>query len=169
MGLLKTRLFTGKLALEIKNKKENSFFTDFGYTDRSIDGIEYVQVYDNTYEVQEWITKFKSIRSNFSTKDWRLNFDYLVSRENEYKWKLGMTALYHQLADIYYLPGSKQDIDNFYVNIHAKRNFDLGKKNKLLVGLDLWLKKIWIQRFHIPGRIRIPELFRIFCIETMLI
>ncbi len=39
-----------------------------------------------------------------------------------------MTALYHQLADIYYLPGSKQDIDNFYVNIHAKRNFDLGKK-----------------------------------------
>ena len=52
-----------------------------------------------------------------------------------------MTALDHQLADIYYLPGSKQDIDNFYVNIHAKRNFDLGKKNKLLVGLDLGLNE----------------------------
>ena len=141
VGTVKDQIITGKLALEIKNKKENSFFTDFGYTDRSIDGIEYVQVYDNTYEVQEWITKFKSIRSNFSTKDWRLNFDYLVSRENEYKWKLGMTALYHQLADIYYLSGSKQDIDNFYVNIHAKRNFDLGKKNKLLVGLDLGLNE----------------------------
>ena len=31
-----------------------------------IDGIEYVQEYDNTYEVQEWITKFKSIRSPVS-------------------------------------------------------------------------------------------------------
>jgi len=30
---------------------------------------------------------------------------------------------------------------SFYVNIHAKRNFDLGKKNKLLVGLDLGLNE----------------------------
>ena len=53
VGTVKDQIITGKLALEIKNKKENSFFTDFGYTDRSIDGIEYVQEYDNTYEVQE--------------------------------------------------------------------------------------------------------------------
>ena len=66
VGTVKDQIITGKLALEIKNKKENSFFTDFGYTDRSIDGIEYVQEYDNTYEVQEWITKFKSIRSPVS-------------------------------------------------------------------------------------------------------
>jgi len=30
VGTVKDQIITGKLALEIKNKKENSFFTDFG-------------------------------------------------------------------------------------------------------------------------------------------
>lgn len=141
IGTVKDRIATGKLAIEWCNRKANGFFLSLGYLDRSIDGIEYVQEYDNTYEVQKWITKFKSIRSNFATRDWMLDFDYLVNRGNEYKWRLGAEIGYRQTADIYYLPESKQDIDNLYVKVRGKKNFELGQENKLLVGIDLGLNR----------------------------
>lgn len=136
VGTVKDRIVTGKLALEVKTKRENSFCADLSYIDRSIDGIEYIQEYDNTYEEQKWVTKFKSIRSNFSTTEWKLNLDYLVNRGNEYKWRAGMSACCRRLADIYYLPESLQDIDNLFLRFQAKRNFDLGRRNKLLVGVN---------------------------------
>ncbi len=136
VGTVRDLVFSGKAVWEMVNDRGNGFFADLSYLNRSIDGVEYVQIYDNEYEKQEWVTKYHSIRSNYSTDEWKFGFNYLVNRGNEYKWKLGASALYRQLADVYYIPYSHQNSDNLYFQAEAKRNFDLGGYSKLLLGVE---------------------------------
>ena len=119
---------------------DNALLAKVQYYDRSLDGIEYVQVWDSSHEVAQWVVISKSIRSNFSTKQLNLNLDYMnFDGGNAYRWLVGVDANYEKLANIYYLPLSQQQVENIYLKANAKRNFAFGK-NMILVGVNGGLK-----------------------------
>lgn len=104
------------------------------YYDRNIDGIEYIQVYDNSADVAQWVVLAKNVRSAYSTRRADLRLDYMNSdRGNAYRWMAGVELCYEKLSDIYYIPLSTQHTDNLLLELHAKRNFVFGL-NSLLVG-----------------------------------
>lgn len=118
----------------------HSLFAEVDYYDRSIDGIEYVQVWDNTYEESKWVVISKNIRSNFSTKRATAKLDYMNKKGNSYGWLAGVELQKEKLSDIYYLPLSEQNIENLYLSAHVKKNFMFGQ-NAILLGVNGGLKK----------------------------
>ncbi len=114
----------------------NSLFAKAQFYDRNLDGIEYVQVWNPSHEVAQWITLSKSVRSNFSTQQLNFNLDYMNNDSgNAYRWLVGLEAHYEKLEDIYYLPLSEQMVENLDLGIKAKRNFSFGE-NMILLGLN---------------------------------
>ena len=113
----------------------HSLFAEVEYYNRSIDGIEYIQEWDNTYEVSQWIVISKNIRSNFSTQRTTAKVDYMKNKGNSYAWWAGLEIEKEALSDIYYLPRSTQDVDNLYIKAHVKKNFIFGL-NSIVLGVD---------------------------------
>lgn len=126
IGTTKTTEWEGRIGMVYTFRSNHMFVLDACYTDRSIDGIEYVQVFDNTTAVNKWQVLSKHIRSNFSTRHATLTLDYLYNRSNSYLWRAGFSADYENLSDIYYIPRSTQDIDNLRFEGHVKKNFFFG-------------------------------------------
>ena len=74
-----------------KPSKENTFFLNAAYGDRSIDGIQYVQEWDNSFEVAKWIIKSKSVRSNSSKAGFEGRLQYMrTTRGDSYNWTAGV-------------------------------------------------------------------------------
>ena len=114
---------------------DHSLFAEVEYYNRSIDGIEYIQEWDNTYEVSQWIVISKNIRSNFSTQRTTAKVDYMKNKGNSYTWWAGLEIEQESLSDIYYLPRSTQDVDNLYISAHVKKNFIFGL-NSIVLGVS---------------------------------
>ena len=112
------------------------------YNNNQIDGVEYIQELDRTYEVQRWITKFKSIRSSFKDIDFDITYDFIAKAGNEYNWKVGAFFNYHKLSDIYYLPLSTMDYRATTYGVDAKYNFHFGANSRLLIGVNGALKSV---------------------------
>lgn len=134
--------------------EQNSFYTklsavkegdnlhrfDFSFRSDRQNGIEYVQVLDQTYEVQQWVDVFSSIRSNFNQDDLSANYDFYRGTDHEYMWKAGIFANYRLNDDIYFLPSSERNIENIYLGINGKVNFKVRNAGKLSVGADVTYK-----------------------------
>ena len=118
----------------------HSLFAEVEYYNRSIDGIEYIQEWDNTYEVSQWIVISKNIRSNFSTQRTTAKVDYMKNKGNSYTWWAGLEIEKEALSDIYYLPRSTQDVENLYIKAHVKKNFIFGL-NSIVLGVNGGMKK----------------------------
>lgn len=134
MGSTKNQTYRGNLQLMLDGALTNKLAID--YYRRSTDGVEYIQELDKTYEVQQWITIAKFIRSNYAFKALSLNYDLFMGREKGYGWRAGAKAVYSDRRDEYYLPDSHLSTENFYGEIFVKKNFDLGKYSALLAGLN---------------------------------
>lgn len=126
IGTTKTVEWEGRLGMVYTFRPDHEFVLDARYTDRSIDGIEYVQVFDNTTAVNKWQVLSKHIRSNFSARHATLALDYLYNRGSSYLWRAGFSADYESLSDIYYIPCSTQDVGNLRFEGHVKKNFFFG-------------------------------------------
>ena len=143
VGTVKDELWSVKLAAMYRTTARQSLFFRMAYSDQSLDGIEYLQVYDNTsYDVQEWITIAKNIRSNYATKEGKFNLDYMIHGEdNSYLWKFGVDASIKKYSYIYYIPESTQDIDSYQIGAYINKNFRLGENNALLLCINGSLNK----------------------------
>ena len=124
----------------LKGIMVHKFFVSYDHN--QIDGIQYVQELDQTYEVQKWITKFKSIRSTFTDKDFYAAYDVIAGADHEYVWRAGIFFNYHNLSDIYYLPLSTMDWKSTTVGIQAKYNAKVGTHSRLLIGANFALKNV---------------------------
>ncbi len=113
----------------------NKVELDYNY--KSTDGIEFLQVLDKTYEVQQWVTLEQYIRSNYSFKAFSLKYDFFAKSERGYSWRAGADVQYSDKYDEYYLPASELKAENMYVSLFAKKNFALSPKSTLLFGLNL--------------------------------
>lgn len=129
------------LNTSFKLSPANALFVNLSYDNRSIDGIQYVQEYDNSFEVAKWIIKSKSIRSNSSSAYVRGSLQYMrTTRQNAYDWTVGVDLVSEKLDDIYYFPRSTQNVKNFSAKIFGRKNFIIGSRHSLLVGLNVAMK-----------------------------
>ena len=113
------------------------------YTNRHIDGIQYVSQYDNTESLDGWNVLYKSIRSTYDTQKASLNYALIRNRGNEYNWKLEAEATYWKQDDEYLLPNSRKHSENICINLGGKKNFIIGGKmnNRLLLDIHTGYKK----------------------------
>jgi hypothetical protein len=120
---------------------KSMFLLDVAYTDRSMDGIQYVQVYDNSFEVAKWITKLKNVRSNQSASGINAKVQYMrTTRGEAYNWTAGVSFATEKLDDIYYMPKSTQGVSNMKFNLFARKNFAFAKYHSILIGADFGMK-----------------------------
>lgn len=120
------------------------------YTYRSVDGIEYLQSFNNDYENQDWIILWKSVRSSYRTHIAGLQYDFMLKREDEYNWRGGVILSYEKKDDIYYIPepSNTELISNAGFEAYLKKNFILGSvyRSRLLCEADA------SYRMNIDGR-----------------
>ena len=109
----------------------------FDYFEKETDGIEYIQVIDNSYDVQQWVTIQKYVRSNYKFKGASFKYDLFNGNEKGYSWRAGVTGEYSEMADVYYLPKSEFEAENLYGSVFAKKNLTLGENSSLLLGFNL--------------------------------
>ncbi len=134
-GTVKEAFWNAQLAVQYKLGEKTLSF-NYKHSDNDMDGIEYLQTYDNTYEIQSWITDAKFICSNYSTIEDKIAVDYMINKGNSYSWKMGMDGSMLKNNYIYYLPETTQNIKTFDLNAYVTHNFDLGKSGELLCSLN---------------------------------
>ena len=140
IGTTRENIWDASANLKWQMNEHNTLFAKAQYYDRSLDGIEYVQVWDSSHEVSQWVVISKSVRSNFSTQQMNLSLDYMNhDGGNAYSWLAGVDMNYEKLEDIYYLPLSEQKVENVNFTLKLKKNFSFGE-NMILVGVNGGLK-----------------------------
>jgi hypothetical protein len=140
IGTTRQRVWDASANLKWQMNDYNSLFAKAQYFNRSLDGIEYVQVWDSSHEVAQWVVISKSVRSNFSTEQMNFSLDYMNhDGGNAYSWLAGVDVNYEKLEDVYYLPVSEQMVENLNFTLKLKKNFSFGE-NMILVGVNGGLK-----------------------------
>lgn len=99
------------------------------------DGIEYIQVIDATYEVQQWISIAKFIRSKYDFTGISLKYDLFRDSNEGYDWMAGIQGQYTDRLDTYILPESSFKAENVYGEIYGKKNFMVGNAS-IVAGLS---------------------------------
>lgn len=131
---VKDRTFQLSLTTFRKGEKYSQYLKGV-YTDRHIDGIQYVSQYDNSESLDGWNVLYKSIRSTYDTRKASLSYALMRNRGKEYNWKLEAGATYCKQNDEYLLPYSVKKSKNLLVGLEGKKSFIVGNrmKNRLLV------------------------------------
>ena len=135
---------TFQLSANAYRQGENySHYLKANYTNRHMDGIQYVSKYDNTESLEGWEVLYKSIRSTYDTQTASLHYALMRNRGNEYNWKLEAGVTYGKQNDEYILPNSVKSSENIFVNLGGKKNFVVGNKmnNRLLLDIHAAYKK----------------------------
>ena len=110
---------------------------DLTYRSSRTDGIEFVQVLDNSYEVQQWVDLYSSIRSTYRRDAYRLSYDFFRNRGQAFSWKAGLHALYTVTDDNYIMPASHLKIRDIYLGADAKFNLPSRGNSRWVLGADL--------------------------------
>lgn len=133
---------------------------------RSIDGIQYVQEYDNSFEVAKWIIRSKSIRSNSTRTHLRGEFRYMrTTRGRGYDWMVGGVVSGDGYDDIYYIPRSTQRVENLGAELFGRKNFRLGGRHTLLVGLRASVRRNLDRAIDYNGYKAATECYRDFTLR----
>lgn len=136
----KTLRFSGTAYQQGENY---SHYLKASYTNRQMDGIQYISKYDNTESLDGWEVLYKSIRSTYDTQIASLDYTLMRNRGNEYNWKLEAGIAYGKQNDEYIMPNSWKNSENIFVNLGGKKNFVVGSKmnNRLLLDIHVAYKK----------------------------
>ena len=129
-------IWTANLAAQWKGSDWSNFL-NASATFGSLDGIQYVNVYDNTDSYQGWVDLFHSIRSTYKTTLASIDYSLLRNRDSEYAWRVGAGVEYVKYDNEYILPNSVKNSENIRPNINASYNAKLGNqlRRRLLVSL----------------------------------
>ena len=141
MGSTKQRAWfvSGQMYVEDAAKLDK---TSISYKERYTNGIEYIQELDQSFDVAEWVTLAKYVRSNYSYKSLDMNYEYYVKDGAGYNWKFGLDYKHSKKADEYILPAASLKAENAYFNVYAKKNFNLcSGKSALLAGLNFGMNE----------------------------
>ena len=158
---------TFQLSLTALRKGENySQYLKTNYTNRHIDGIQYVSKYDNSESLDGWEVLHKSIRSTYNTNQASVHYTLMRNRGNEYNWKLETELAYSKQKDEYILPYSVKSSENILFHIGGKKNLIVGKKmnKRLLIDLHASYKKNLSGEYQYGGSH--PEYISVTELET---
>ncbi|MEA5005557.1 MAG: hypothetical protein VB022_03995 [Rikenellaceae bacterium] len=137
-GSIIENVIEGKLVA--LKKGDNLQRLELSYRTENLDGIEYVQELDNSYDVQSWVVVYSSIRSNYKEQEMSFKYDFFSGVDHDYNWRAGISAQYKKNDDIYYMPESTEMLENLYLGVNGKYNFSLCKNCNILVGANLVYK-----------------------------
>lgn len=137
VGTVKEDLWTADLAGRFIMDC-NNLYVKFGYLNRYMKGIQYLQYLDNDPAVNEWITVMKNVRSKFSTEQYKLSVDHMINNpgRKDYAWKFGVWGMHETLNDTYLLPTTTQDITSFTVGANVRKNFVINDLHSILLGVN---------------------------------
>lgn len=148
-GTIRQQVLYGHAALLHEGVNLNR--VDFIYRSSRTDGIEFVQVLDNSYEVQQWVDLYSSIRSTYRRDSYRLSYDLFRNAVREYSWKAGIYALYTVTDDNYIMPASYLKISDLYLGADTKFNLSTGGNSRWVLGADLVRKMNRKGEYHYGG------------------
>ena len=136
----KTLRFSGTAYQQGENY---SHYLKASYTNRQMDGIQYISKYDNTESLDGWEVLYKSVRSTYDTQIASLDYALMRNRGNEYNWKIEAKIAYGKQNDEYLLPNSVKNSENIFGYLGGKKNFVVGSKmnNRLLLDIHAAYKK----------------------------
>ncbi len=136
----KTLQFSGTAYQQGENY---SHYLKASYTNRQMDGIQYISKYDNTESLDGWEVLYKSVRSTYDTQIASLDYALMRNRGNEYNWKIEAKIAYGKQNDKYLLPNSVKNSENIFGYLGGKKNFVVGSKmnNRLLLDIHAAYKK----------------------------
>ncbi|MDL2320388.1 hypothetical protein LJC45_04570 [Alistipes sp. OttesenSCG-928-B03] len=135
LGTVRDHLWQGRIMFQTK-KHHITHHLDLKYTDRNIDGIEYLTEYNNEVDPPVWEKVFSSVRSQYKTQTAEAVYSLAVNRGQEYNWKFDARASYYKQDDEYKLPISVMQTENMAFSLDAKKNFAFGNSmllHRLLV------------------------------------
>ena len=141
LGTVKEDIYTGKLLVNYTFNNGNFLALNASYEENSVDGIEYFQTFDNSYEVQKWIVNAKYTRSNISKVKTAVKLDYVVNDGNVYKWWFGANFTSGTNDWIYYSHNCNQDVKNNFFGLFASRHIKFNENNSLTVNLNGGMSK----------------------------
>lgn len=107
-------------------------------TYKDTDGIEYLQEIDKSYEVQQWKTIAKYVRSNYKHFVGAIKYDLYRNSDRGYSWMAGFKSEYSDRNDEYILPYSLFTAKNIYNEIYGKKNFEAGSSS-IVIGINAGL------------------------------
>ncbi|MDR0421453.1 MAG: hypothetical protein LBH72_00370 [Proteiniphilum sp.] len=118
------------------HERENLHRIDLSVQSSRMSAIEFVQVLDNSYEIQQWVDVYSSIRSTYNRDEVRLSYDFYRGTGREYGWKAGLFAAYRSADDLYIMPESRMKIRHFYAGVNGKVNIKTGRSGNWTLGAD---------------------------------
>ncbi len=121
-------------------ESDNLSRIEASYSQGTTSGIEYVQVIDNSFEVQRWIDVYSSIRSEYNQSDIAVKYDFYRGAEHEYKWKAALFANYRKNDDIYFVPESSRMVENLYVGVNGGINLPVNQFNRFMASAGITYK-----------------------------
>jgi hypothetical protein len=148
-GTVREKRAGGSLHLLFEGK--NLARLSFNYLNSKLEGIEYVQELDNTYDVQQWVTIYSSVRSQYKKEEASVNFDFFRKADGIYKWKGSVFTKYCKNNDLYIMPESKEYTENLYFGTDLKYNIPVNKKSILVFGAGISVKQNLDREFEYNG------------------
>ncbi len=135
-GTVKKTVWGANLAFQYNATEKDRVFFRYRYDNNDLRGIEYFQTYDNTYEVQSYITDAKFERSKFAKRNQYFNIDYMIADGDSYTWKFNLNAVSSRDHFTYYVPETHKEINNFFFGADVTYNMVIDTKNSLTFNLN---------------------------------
>jgi hypothetical protein len=136
-GTVKKTVWGINFAAQLNATEKDRVFFRYRFDNNDLRGIEYFQTYDNTYEVQSYITDATFERSKFEKKNHYFNLDYLIAEGDAYTWKFGLNARHSKDKFIYYVPETHKQINNLFFGADVTGNWVFAGKHNLMLNLNL--------------------------------
>lgn len=136
IGSVKEDTYTGKIIVQYTFNNGNMLSVIGVNQEKSVDGIEYFQDFDNSFEVNSWVVNAKYTRSNISKNSRNYKIDYIVSDGDVYKWWFGLDFGTRTNDWCYYLPYANQAVLNSCGGLRASRHIVFNKNNSLTIKLN---------------------------------
>lgn len=132
-GLLEDKTWMAALHV-IRHGEAFTHQAKIGFSNRHINGIQYLSQRDNTVENAGWVILHEDVRSKYKTTDYSANYSLIRNRGNEYNWRVDLSGAYQKYDDTFILPASHKNSENIYLSAAVKKNFKLGEElnNRLL-------------------------------------
>lgn len=135
-GTVKKTVWGVNFAAQYNATEKDRVFFRYRYNNNDLRGIEYFQTYDNTYEIQSYITDAKFERSKFLKKSHNFNVDYMIAEGDAYSWKFGVNAVSAKDEFTYYVPETHKQINNFFFGADVTYNLIVDAQNSVTFNVN---------------------------------
>jgi hypothetical protein len=99
-------------------------------------GIEYLQEYNGSYDVNQWITIAQYVRSTYRHQHLSLTYNLYRGAPTDYTWTTSLRTTYSNRQDEYLAPQSVFHVRNIFAEGQTTRRFRLGARHTLHAGIQ---------------------------------